>query len=380
MDDPQKSIRMRPGRSGSPCPPECPGCAHQHASDAESRFRKQQWLERKLAQWVDRLHPIAAAPGNNRFGYRRKVCLAAAWETEKWHFGLHFRKRVLAIHRCPAHAARIRAAAALFSRRLPPFSAFPLVYFVQSDAQITLVLKSGRLPDPGWLDPVFAHQLKRAGIEGLWLNLHPSAGRRIFSNSGWHLVWGIPRSVDADGLMYGPTAFQQQIPALYRKALDQAEAFLKPTEPDLVIDLYCGIGASLRRWSELNCAAAGVELGGEAVECATENAPGASILRGRCRERIPQLNQWISKSARDDCRCLLFVNPPRTGLEPEITDWITQSYKPDHIAYLSCSAGTLNRDLSLLETAGYRIESIFPYDFFPGTLHVESLVCLQRTG
>ncbi len=43
------------------------------------------------------------------------------------------------------------------------------------------------------------------------------------------------------------------------------------------------------------------------------------------------------------------------------------------IAYLSCSAGTLARDLHLLEIAGYRIDAILPFDFFPQTHHVETL-------
>jgi 23S rRNA (uracil1939-C5)-methyltransferase len=48
------------------------------------------------------------------------------------------------------------------------------------------------------------------------------------------------------------------------------------------------------------------------------------------------------------------------------------------MAYLSCSAGTLNRDLSILCSTGYLVERIIPFDFFPQTIHVESLVLLSR--
>jgi len=47
------------------------------------------------------------------------------------------------------------------------------------------------------------------------------------------------------------------------------------------------------------------------------------------------------------------------------------------LAYLSCSAGTLARDLSVLEAAGYRVTGIEPYDFFPLTHHVETLARLD---
>ena len=47
--------------------------------------------------------------------------------------------------------------------------------------------------------------LEATGIEGLWLHLHPSAGRRLFARSGWRLAWGRGESRDELGLVHGPT-------------------------------------------------------------------------------------------------------------------------------------------------------------------------------
>ena len=55
-------------------------------------------------------------------------------------------------------------------------------------------------------------------------------------------------------------------------------------------------------------------------------------------------------------------------------------YRPDRMAYLSCSAGTLRRDLDALVQTGYAVERITPYDFFPQTHHVETLALLRRSG
>ena len=77
----------------------------------------------------------------------------------------------------------------------------------------------------------------------------PSAGRRLFAKRGWRLLWGHPWSRDADGLRYGPASFRQLLGRLYGESLDEAEAFLEPATGDGVVDLYCGAGASLRRWS-----------------------------------------------------------------------------------------------------------------------------------
>ena len=37
------------------------------------------------------------------------------------------------------------------------------------------------------------------------------------------------------------------------------------------------------------------------------------------------------------------------------------------MACLSCNAATLKRDLASLEAAGYTVDRIIPFDFFPAT-------------
>lgn len=358
------------------CEIRCRACAHRALSAEESQSQKLRWLEGQLAPWKDKLAPLQAAPEQQRWAYRNKVCLSTAWAQGSWQFGLISRKELIPIPRCPVHAEPINRTVQWLTQSLPPASRLPLAYYLQSGAQATLVLKTNQFPELSWLGPSLQTGLSAAGIEGLWLHLHPSAGRRVTAKKAWHLVWGRPRSRDADGLVYGPTAFQQLLPSLYRCALDQAEAFLAPSPRDAVVDLYCGIGSSLRRWTRRGARAVGVELDGEAVECAKLNAPGALLLRGRCSQRIPQLGVWL---AEPECaKRLLYVNPPRTGLEPQVRDWIARQVRPSRMVYLSCSAGTLGRDLEHLEGAGYRAERISPYDFFPQTHHVETLTCLQR--
>jgi tRNA/tmRNA/rRNA uracil-C5-methylase (TrmA/RlmC/RlmD family) len=259
-------------------------------------------------------------------------------------------------------------------RVLPDYPAFPLAFLVRAGAQATLIVKTHQVAALNWLETDGCAELAANGIEGLWLHLHPAAGRRLFARNGWRLLWGQARSQDPFGLVYGPTAFQQLIPDLYRQALDLAESFLAPEPGDSVADLYCGIGASLRRWTVRDAHAIGVELGGEAVECAQLNAPNTEILRGKCAQRIPQLQAWTPKTGVR----LLYANPPRTGLEQEVLAWIASEFKPERLAYLSCSAGTLSRDLRALTAAGYAVAALQPYDFFPQTHHVETLALLQR--
>ncbi|MFO1431437.1 MAG: class I SAM-dependent RNA methyltransferase [Candidatus Competibacteraceae bacterium] len=370
---PETAAGLRAG-----CEIHCPGCAHRRLSALESEARKEHWLKQQLSPWQERFATLRAVQGEDRWGYRDRVRLSARWQDACWQFGLMVRKELIAIPHCPIHSERVRAMLALLATVLPPGPVFPLAFFIQAMAQVTLVLKTAKLPELGWVDERFKENLASLAIEGLWLHLHPAAGRRMFAKNGWQLLWGRPYSIDDGGLRYGPTAFQQVLPALYRQALAEAEAFLAPIAEDLMIDLYSGGGASLVRWSKCGADAVGVELGGEAVECARHNAPHALLLRGKCADRIPQLEAWLDHHAGAAGRRLLYVNPPRTGLEPEVLAWVVGSLRPERLAYLSCSAGTLRRDLDVLIGSNYRVERITPYDFFPQTYHVETLVLLRE--
>ncbi|MGB9499312.1 MAG: class I SAM-dependent RNA methyltransferase [Dissulfuribacterales bacterium] len=359
------------------CIDTCPGCAHKRMNYSDSLLQKQRWLKNKLSPRVDKLEPIETVEPEMRWNYRGKVCLSTEWGPAGWKMGLISHEKVIPIHDCPVHTEMVRQAVSLFSQHLPPGSVFPMVYYVQSQTQVTLVLKSKTIPELAWLNVNFKEQLNQIGIKGLWIHLHPSAGRKVFSKNSWHLLYGSPRSVAKDGSIYGPKLFQQLIPSLYEQALDRAEEILNPAPDDCVIDLYCGIGNGLTRWARRSCHTIGVELDGEAVECARQNVPAATVLRGKCKDRIPQLSEWFKMTSSRNNQRLLYVNPPRTGLEPEVLDWITKTYRPDRMAYLSCSAGTLQRDIDRLTAAGYTIIKITPYDFFPQTLHVETLVFFQ---
>lgn len=366
-----KDLPLRPG-----CPPACPGCAHRQWSAQTSEAQKSDWLRRRLAPWAERIEPIRSVAGEARWGYRDKVCLRTDWQEETWRAGLMRGDELIPIPHCPIHSPRINHTLQALLPALPPPPGFPLVYVAQSGAQVTLVLKTARQPQPGWLTVQLQQRLSEAGAEGLWLHLHPAVGRKIFTKPGWHLLWGEPRSRDAQGRWHGPTGFQQLIPALYEDSLDEAHRFLRPGPKRPVIDLYSGAGASLARWIAAGADALGVELGAEAVECVPRNAPGAEVLRGACAQRLPQLDEWITQQCEPGPRPLLYANPPRTGLEPEVVRWIAETGRPERMAYLSCSAGTLARDLERLEAGGLTPARIIPYDFFPNTYHVETLVLL----
>jgi 23S rRNA (uracil1939-C5)-methyltransferase len=356
------------------CEPTCHGCRHRQFAAVDSLSRKSAYLARVLAQWSDRIAPIDAPADSERLGYRDRVTLTARWSTEQgWRFGLMRRDELIAIHDCPVHTERVRALVHLLVERLPPGDELPLAYLHVAGAQATMIVKAHGVDFESVL-PV-ASAVAGLGIEGLWLHCHPAAGRRLFARSGWQLLWGVAESCDPRGFLHGPTAFMQALPDLHARAMHDAARQLAPGPTVSVLDLYCGLGATLRTWTEAGSAALGVELSGEAVSFAARNAPLASVLRGTCAQRLPQIREWWNGRDRER---VAYVNPPRSGLEGEVARALARELRPARIAYLSCSAGTLARDLGLLEASGYTVVAIRPYDFFPNTHHIETLALLQR--
>jgi 23S rRNA (uracil1939-C5)-methyltransferase len=358
------------------CEPACHGCRHRGLTLQASLEQKQRYLERALAPWWDRLEAVRSAGAAARYGYRDRVTLNARWCAELgWRFGLMRRDELIPIHECPVHTPRVNRVVAVLRERLPSFARLPLAYVHVAGAQATLIVKAKSF-DRGALEPLL-ESLPATGLEALWLHCHPAAGRRLFARSGWHLCWGRPDSRAEGGLLHGPTSFQQLLPGLHADALATAAGHLQPGTTCAVLDLYCGLGASLHAWTALGAEALGVELGGDAVACARRNAPAATVLRGTCLQRLPQVRAWWQQCAVER---VAYVNPPRSGLEAEVCGALAGELRPVRLAYLSCSAGTLARDLGAFATSGYGVDRIVPYDFFPGTHHVECLALLQREG
>ena len=342
--------------------------------EVASLAQKQHYLERTLQRWADRLEPVTGPRAAERLSYRDRVTLTARWSGGNgWQFGLMRRDELIAIHDCPVHTVRVRALVHALVQHLPRGDELPLAYLHVAGAQATLVVKSHHVDHESLACAVDA--AAGTGLEGLWLHLHPAAGRKLFARSGWRHLWGAPQSRDPHGLLHGPTAFMQAFPRLHRESLLAARAYLAPGAGTSVLDLYCGLGSTLREWTSAGSRSLGIELSGEAVRCAALNAPGATVLRGTCMQRLPQIVAWWSE--REETR-VAYVNPPRSGLEDEVTAALASELRPARMAYLSCSAGTLARDLGTFEAAGYSLDRIVPYDFFPLTHHVEALALLER--
>lgn len=360
------------------CLPECRACRHRQFSQEESLNQKATFLATKLHPWSNLIAPVRSLDGTARWGYRNKTTLGVQFVQEQWQWGMWRRYELLHIPHCPVHRQEINLIINALMASLPPFD-FGLRWLVMSGKQLTMVVKSKEFTLTTWPDIKLIDQLKQLGLQGLWLHLNPSTGKRIFGKGGWILLWGQEDSTDESGLLYGPAAFSQLIPELYDQALNEAFAFLNPDQSSAIIDLYSGSGSSIKRWSDAGAQVIGVEAVPEAVNLARRNVPEAGVLTGTCTQRLPQLQAWCDTQTKTGKSLLLYANPPRTGIEAEVLHWIAGQLKPLRMAYLSCSPGTLSRNLEHLTERGYSVKNLIPFDFFPQTHHIETLALIERS-
>ncbi len=359
------------------CQEACPACRHRSWSLSDSLRQKHDFVSRQLQFLPIVPSEPQSAPEEQSFGYRRKVCLHAQWNGRAWEFGMKRRDELIPIPNCPVHDPFIREIIQVLSFSLPPSSVLPAAFLLVSGRQVTLVVKSRVLSMPDSWSEQLADRLSSLGAEGLWIHLHPSAGRKVLGKGGWQLLWGQPESLLQNGIWHGPSSFQQQRMSLYANSLERALRFFELSPGSVVLDLFSGIGISSRAWTEVGATVLGVELGSEEIHFAEKNAPAASFLRGACHLRIPQIKTFLLNLGREGNDFRLYVNPPRSGLGEVLCDWIVEN-PPARMAYLSCSPGSLARDLRILTRHWLEVVEIIPFDFFPLTHHVECLVLLER--
>ena len=141
-----------------------------------------------------------------------------------------------------------------------------------------------------------------------------------------------------------------------------------------IIDAYSGAGLLSSILAKHCEKVFGVEI----IKEATQNANNLKIknnlynlenINGDCANIIPKLASELKGDFA------VVVDPPRKGLDKAVVQAFLES-EPKQIVYLSCNPATLARDLFDLKEK-YDIEFVQPWDMFPQTANVETLVSLR---
>jgi len=133
------------------------------------------------------------------------------------------------------------------------------------------------------------------------------------------------------------------------------------------VDAYCGVGTYGRALADAGWLVHGIEVDPQAVRAASTHAPaGFEAIADRVENRLAELLPAD----------LLLLNPPRSGLHPDVPAIIAAKGPPVMI-YVSCDPATLARDLRGLD-GRYDLVSVRCFDLFPQTAHVEVVAVLTR--
>lgn len=173
-----------------------------------------------------------------------------------------------------------------------------------------------------------------------------------------------PFRVSADSFFQVNT---QQAEAMVRHLLEKLPLNSNAT----VLDVYCGVGLFSAWMAPKVKRLIGVELSPSACQDFAVNLnefDHVELYQGAAEDVLPALD------VRPD---VVVLDPPRAGLERRALEAIVER-RPALVAYVSCDPATLSRDLKRFIEAGYMLTQVTPFDLFPQTYHIETIVLLKH--
>lgn len=253
---------------------------------------------------------------------------------------------------------------------------------VSGEVLLTLVVNGNSLPHSDELVDGLTEKFPE--LVGILLNVNKEDTNIIL---GEEFVTLFGRDYIFDTL--GGVALKITAPSFYQVNHDAAELLYakakelaSPTKEDLVLDLYCGAGSIGLSMADCAGEVIGIEIVKSAVECATFNAEinhiqNASFYAGDASDTKKILEPAEKARGGSINPDIVIFDPPRGGTTEELIEHIA-GLSPRKVVYISCNPATLARDMVLFKNHGYVGEEVTPFDLFPMTGHVESVVCLTR--
>ena len=242
-----------------------------------------------------------------------------------------------------------------------------------------LVTRSAKLPFSNLLVKKLTSEFPQ--LSGIVQNINREKGNVILGNDE-KILYGNPYiNEEINNLKFRIhyKSFWQVNSAMLQLIIKNINGKVQPE--DTVLDTFSGIGvlglSLAAKVREVFC----IEESYDAIEdgkfnCQLNNISNVTFLNGKTEDTLPVIlnspEKYTSKIPE-----VIILDPPRTGVQKSVLEEIIKA-QLSHILYLSCSPITLRRDLNiLLESGLYEIISIQPFDMFPQTWHIETLVELK---
>lgn len=335
--------------------------------------------------------PVVPSP--QRLGYRARVKLVVRKNRDQVAMGLYVPQthRVIDISSCPVHPRQVNQVVFYLKKKVIELGIAPyderddsgdLRYVdfrfsvARHELSLTLVTRHASFPQGAPLAK--ALQQRFPFITGVIQNVNENRGNVIWGNS-FRTLGGRDTIMERVGdlkLVFPAGVFSQANPFTARKLYDRVYEFAALKGGETVLDLYCGVGpislylavAARQVWA--------VDDSELSITTAKQNARRNG--RGNCRFIAGDVATTLTQLTKDLPRIdLMVLNPPRKGIKAAALEAVLAAGAP-RIIYVSCEPRSLARDLDRLVAANYRVEQIQPFDMFPQTEEVETLVLLRK--
>ena len=357
----------------------CGGCVLQHPETSRQIEYKQAHLAEQFTRlgqvepetWLEPLRgPL--------WGYRRRARLGVKYVARKGRVLVGFRERskpyVTDVRRCPVLAppvdGLIEALADLVGalsirERLPQIE---VAVAERATALVVRVLDEPTAQDRELLaDFAVRHAvefyLQPGGLDTI-VPLAPPATRLSYhlAESGVEIA-------------FEPSDFIQVNSEVNARAVTLALQLLGPTERDVVLDLFCGLGNFSLPLARRAGRVVGIEGEAGLVARARANAAANHILNADFHVADLAADPAGASWARQPYG-LVLLDPPRAGAAGVLP--FVGRVRPARVVYVSCHPASLARDAgTLVNGLGFRLRAAGVMDMFPHTSHIESIAVFE---
>ncbi|HEX3464466.1 MAG TPA: 23S rRNA (uracil(1939)-C(5))-methyltransferase RlmD [Candidatus Elarobacter sp.] len=370
----------------------CGGCQVQHLAYPAQLAWKEQIVRSALRRIggfpnVTVRRPVGMLRPRN---YRNKMALVVDHRGGETSFGFYQARShaLVRIDSCPvvlpqldaAIAGLYDAARAKETREAFPRTKHAIVRAGAASGQAVLSLTTDRSsPQIREAAPSIARRIR--GLVGISNSFEPRTANAVLGRK-MQYVWGQREMEETiEGVRYrvSPASFFQ----VNSEMVGRIFHFLEPglAADRTVVDLYCGAGTFAIFFASRGARVVGIEENPAAVREARENAALNAVedrvrfVEGRVEGAVANKDGQQALHDAD----IVFLDPPRKGSDEATLDAIANAGVAN-VWYLSCNPATLARDLHYLAKRGYALGVVQPFDMFPQTGHVETLVTLHKTG
>lgn len=219
-----------------------------------------------------------------------------------------------------------------------------------------------------------ANLVIRVGDEGrvFWGGI----GRRSLRMKEKDYFWTV---VKGRRIFYALDTFFQANLSILERVVLRIEGLIEWQKNTAFLDLYSGVGLFGIALADRAKEVVMIEECRDSVILAQFNIhyhglAHVKILAGKVETHLPEVLKELRGRS-----CAALIDPPRGGLANFAIEALGEAKNLKSLFYLSCSPESLARDLKHLARVGWQVRKIMPFDFFPRTRHLETLVWLARS-